>query len=145
MFVFTHFTKAASAIAMVSGLSLLVGLAPAIADGHEVGAKEYSISCQSCHGAKGLGDGEMAMHLNVRPSNLTLISKENDGVFPLLEVFQIIDGRQEVRGHGAEAMPVWGARYSEDIGDTYGPYGGEQVIRARVLELVFYLQSIQKM
>ena len=77
MKIVSHFTKAATAIAMVGGLTLSAGLTPAMADGHEVGAKEYSISCQSCHGSDGLGGGEMAMHLNVPPTNLTLISKEN--------------------------------------------------------------------
>ena len=59
-------------------------------------------------------------------------------------VFQVIDGRALVSGHGARDMPVWGNRYQEDIGNTYGPYGGEQAVRARVLELVYYIQSIQK-
>lgn len=86
----------------------------------------------------------MAGSLTIKPSDLTQLSKKNDGKFPLLRVFQIIDGRALVTAHGTREMPVWGQRYMEDTGDTYGPYGGEAAVRARVLELAYYLQSLQK-
>jgi hypothetical protein len=41
-------------------------------------------------------------------------------------------------------MPIWGARYKAEQGGKYGPYGGEMAVRARVLELVFYVQSLQE-
>ena len=46
-------------------------------------------------------------------------------------------------GHGVRDMPIWGGRYQEEAGEMYGPYGGEVVVRGRILELVYYLQSIQ--
>lgn len=114
-----------------------------------IGADEYEASCLSCHGVGGRGDGPMAEYLSVTPSDLTAISKNNDGVFPLLEIFQIIDGRTVVGAHGVRQtdrweMPVWGSRYKADAGTKYGPYGGETAVRARILELVFYIQSIQQ-
>ena len=33
--------------------------------------------------------------------DLTTIAAENDGVFPLLDVFQIVDGRSVVGAHGS--------------------------------------------
>ena len=60
-----------------------------------------------------------------------------------MQVFQVIDGRSLVSGHGTREMPIWGRRYQEEVGEKYGPYGGEIAIRARVLELVYYIQSIQ--
>ncbi|NNE80419.1 MAG: hypothetical protein HKN18_09125 [Silicimonas sp.] len=91
----------------------------------------------------------MAEFLSVEPTDLTVISKNNEGVFPLLEVFQIVDGRTVVGAHGVRntegwEMPVWGARYREQIGSKYGDYGSESAVRARVLELVYYIQSIQQ-
>ncbi len=105
---------------------------------------EYQASCQSCHGVSATGDGAMATELKKKPSDLTTLAKRNGGNFPFLKVFHTIDGRQEIPAHGTSDMPVWGARYKKDIGEKYGPYGGEAAIRARILELVYYIQSIQK-
>ena len=133
----------------VLGLASYCGPSTANAEEELIGSAEYEYSCLSCHGVGGRGDGPMAEYLTVKPSDLTAISKNNDGVFPLLDVFMVIDGRTTVGPHGVRQtegweMPVWGARYQKEIGDTYGPYGAEQVIRARILELVFYIQSIQQ-
>jgi mono/diheme cytochrome c family protein len=104
---------------------------------------EYTASCQVCHGETGKGDGPMAGVLKTKPTDLTQLAKKHDGKFPFLKVFQVIDGRSIVPAHGTREMPVWGRSYKANIGDKYGPYGGEAAIRARVLELVYYVQSLQ--
>lgn len=104
---------------------------------------EYRTSCQVCHGPGGKGDGPMAEVLKIKPSDLTALSKKNDGKFPFLKVFQVIDGRALVPAHGTRDMPVWGRSYTSNIGEKYGPYGGEAAIRARVLELVYFVQTLQ--
>jgi hypothetical protein len=71
------------------------------------------------------------------------MAADNEGQFPLLETFMIVDGRTGVRGHG-NPMPVFGNRYKAEIGAVRGDYGSEQAVRARVLELVYYLQAIQE-
>lgn len=117
----------------------------AAAQGMMAGAEtEYMNSCAVCHGASGRGDGNLVNFLTVKPTDLTKLSANNDGKFPFLEVFQVVDGRTQVGGHGERDMPVWGSRYQEDIGETYGPYGGEAAVRARVLELVYYIQTLQE-
>jgi hypothetical protein len=132
---------------------MLVSFLTAVASGHSAGVAqdmkfsipyEYQVSCQVCHGVAGAGDGPMASELKTKPSDLTTLSRKNGGEFPFLKVFQVIDGRQSIPAHGARPMPVWGMRYQEEVGEKYGPYGGEAAVRARVLELVYYLQSIQK-
>jgi mono/diheme cytochrome c family protein len=105
---------------------------------------EYQVSCQVCHGVAATGDGPMASELKTKPADLTTLAKRNGGEFPFLKIFQVIDGRQSIQAHGARPMPVWGMRYQEEIGEKFGPYGGEAAVRARVLELTYYLQSIQK-
>lgn len=104
---------------------------------------EFMNSCAVCHGESGRGDGEFSRVLNVKPADLTKLAEKNNGEFPFLKVFQVIDGRAMVDGHGTRDMPIWGNRYQKDVGDTFGPYGGERAVRARVLELVYYVQSIQ--
>jgi hypothetical protein len=61
----------------------------------------------------------------------------------MLEMIQVIDGRTGVRGHGYP-MPVWGDRFDAEVGEEAGAYGGELVVRGRVLALATYLQSIQE-
>lgn len=131
---------------LVAPILLAIALPSASAIAEDViGADEYRISCQVCHGEKGRGDGPMAKVLTVKPSDLTQISKNNGGTFPLLKIMHIIDGRPLIAAHGdGREMPIWGARYKAEQGGKYGPYGGEMAVRARVLELVFYVQSLQE-
>ncbi|MCP4994290.1 MAG: cytochrome c [Gammaproteobacteria bacterium] len=119
-----------------------------------IGSDEFRISCVSCHGVGGRGDGGMAKFLTVKPTDLTMLSMNNGGQYPGIKagsypfrrVFDIVDGRTVVSGHGDRAMPVWGSRYLSEASGKFGPYGGayEKVVRARVLELVYYIQSIQQ-
>ena len=130
------------------GLALLVllffGAANVAADEELIGSEEYRISCLSCHGVGGRGNGPMAQFLKVEPSNLTQIAKKNEGVFPLDKVYRTIDGRHGVTGHGDRDMPIWGARYLKEDMERYGSFGGEDVTRLRILELVYYIQAIQQ-
>ena len=114
-----------------------------VAEEDLIGSAEFLISCASCHGVEAKGDGNLAEHLKIAPADLTLLAKKNDGVYPFTTVFHIIDGRTLTSGHGDRSMPVWGDRYSMEIGDKYGPFGREVAVRARVLELVYYIQTMQ--
>ncbi|MGE0698761.1 MAG: cytochrome c [Hyphomicrobiaceae bacterium] len=121
------------------------GLAqPAAARDPSAGAAEYQLSCAVCHGTRGRGNGPMAKGLSKAPTDLTKLEERNDYQFPYLKVFQIIDGRAVVPDHGTREMPVWGRRYLEDVGDSRGPYGSEAAVRARIEELVRYVQSLQE-
>lgn len=103
----------------------------------ERGTNSYRVHCAACHGIDATGDGALAEYLKVPPSDLTQISRQNAGVFPFDEVYQAIDGR-EVPGHGTRAMPVWGPAFMGQTGET-----DKKVIREAVVELVYYLKSIQ--
>lgn len=116
---------------------MLLGF-PASAEEELSGAEEYLRSCASCHGAGGLGDGPDAGSLSDKPTDLTSIARNNGGVFPERRVLETIDGRWFVFTHGDRDMPVWGERYSSQMG------GDERAVRARVLKLVQYIESIQQ-
>jgi len=109
-------------------------------------ADEFRNSCASCHGEDGRGAGFLTkLFRGIDPGDLTQLSKNNDGVFPLDRVFEVIDGRKEVAAHGERKMPVWGDRYMEQSMTRLGPdHMNEFVVRNRVLELVYYIQSIQE-
>lgn len=100
-------------------------------------------NCSSCHGASGAGDGELSRFLNVEIPSLTTLAERNDGVYPLLEVIHIIDGRSGLGPHGT-LMPVWGNRFKASSVELTGEYGAEVIVRGRVLSLATYLETLQQ-
>jgi len=102
-----------------------------------------------CHGASGRGEGWLSEHLKNRPPSLTRLRKNNGGVFPFEQVYEVIDGRKEVRIHGPRDMPVWGFAYRREAEKSYNPYFDqylvdEGVVRARILALVEYISQLQE-
>jgi mono/diheme cytochrome c family protein len=111
-----------------------------------IGKMEFQKNCAACHGKGGKGDGPLIEFLKQTPPDLTLLSKNNGGVFPQEKVYEWIRDPQKIRAHGTDEMPIWGERYSREIIEYYGPdYAGPgSSVRQRILELVFYLGSIQQ-
>jgi mono/diheme cytochrome c family protein len=126
-------------VCLAIGLITHEGLAQA----DEIGRLEYVYNCSACHGENGHGDGPVAGYLNVDTPSLTTLAQQNDGMFPLLHIIQVIDGRSGVGPHGT-IMPVWGERFIASEIEDRGPYGAEIVVRGRVLSLARYLESIQE-
>ena len=73
------------------------------------------------------------------------MSKKNGGVFPLERIYEVIDGRQLVKAHGARDMPIWGKDYQIKAGQHFvdTPYDPELYVRSRVLALIDYLNKMQ--
>lgn len=136
-----HFSKYLFSAIFASSLSFGTSVQ---AEEDLIGSGEFFISCASCHGVGARGNGNLAQYLNIKPTDLTMLSKKNGGEYPFLRIFQIIDGRTQVSGHGERIMPIWGDRYTKEGAVRYGAPGGEVAVRARVLELVYYIQSIQQ-
>jgi mono/diheme cytochrome c family protein len=102
----------------------------------DVGKAEYQSSCAACHGVNAKGDGPVSKELKTRPADLTVLAKNNSGVFPYDMVYQMIDGRNTTVGsHGTREMPIWGYRF-----------GPPQAFRLknRMLAVIDYLKSIQE-
>ena len=72
------------------------------------GKSEYDVNCAVCHGMNGDGNGPYKPALVKAPTNLTLLAKQNGGTFPFNHVYQVIDGRIRVEGHGPSEMPSMG-------------------------------------
>jgi len=108
------------------------------------GRVSYRLYCASCHGTDAKGDGSVAKFLKVQPADLTLLSQKYEGELPEDKLYEIIDGREEVRAHGRREMPVWGDVFQSPLSDheQTGEAGEERVDR-KVRELIFFLQTIQ--
>lgn len=156
MFETASLTKCAILCGLVILLSLVFGSSSLAAEEETIhskeyrieqiiGSKEYRVSCLNCHGVGGKGDGPMAELLKKKPSDLTMLAKNNGGEYPFLRVYQMIDGRVAVPGHGDREMPIWGERYLEQDYERYRTdFGAEDVIRGRILQLVYYVQTLQQ-
>jgi mono/diheme cytochrome c family protein len=99
--------------------------------------------CASCHGSTAVGDGNVAQYLKIPPADLTgLIAKY--GEFPEENVYQYIDGREAVAGHGTREMPVWGEVFQSTLAmQPTSQEDGETRAGRLIYQLVEYLKSIQ--
>jgi mono/diheme cytochrome c family protein len=104
------------------------------------GVELFREHCAQCHGADATGNGPMDEVLKIKPTDLTAISKRNDGKFPADRIVEVIRYGGNVRGHGSQVMPIWGTVFNEEggrgrVGNAYS--------RKAVIELKRYLESIQ--
>lgn len=75
------------------------------------GRQMYSNYCASCHGTNGRGRGPMAARLRTAPTDLTLLSRNNGGAYPALQVKAMLQCTSPI--HGAKQMPAWGSALAE--------------------------------
>ena len=137
-------------VSKIAGLVLLATGSAAFAQDdlgtQSIGKMEFQKNCAACHGMGGKGDGPLVEFLKQTPPDLTLLSKKNGGVYPQAKVYEWIRDAKRVRAHGTEEMPIWGDRYSKEIIELYGPdyTGPGSSVQQRILELVFYIGTIQQ-
>ncbi len=130
-------TAEATAIKWLIIVNAIIGFS-ACASAQDIaeGKMQYQSSCAACHGIEAKGDGPVSKELKTRPADLTILAKNNNGVFPYETVYQIIDGRNStIASHGTREMPVWGYRF-----------GPPQAFRFKhhILAVIDYLKSIQQ-
>ncbi|MDX1824103.1 MAG: cytochrome c [Thiohalomonadales bacterium] len=137
-------------VGKIAGLVLLTTGSAAFAQEDQgtqsIGKMEFQKNCAACHGLGGKGDGPLVEFLKQTPPDLTLLSKKNGGVYPQAKVYEWIRDPKRVRAHGTDEMPIWGDRYSKEIIEYYGPdyTGPGSSVQQRILELVFYIGTIQQ-
>ncbi len=131
---------------MAVGLALFwVSAAALAAETVDVGKQEYEANCAACHGMSGKGDGSFKPYITGTPSDLTVLARDNKGVFPFARVYEVIDGRVAVPSHGTRDMPIWGPIYTRKAGDYYWEVPGDPAAytRARILALTDYINRLQ--
>jgi hypothetical protein len=106
----------------------------ALAAGHET----YQQFCAPCHGTDGKGRGPVAATLRIPPSDLTIMRRRHDGVFPLDALEALLTSDQpQLTSHVSGQMPVWGT-FFRSVDD------GQAITRARTANLLAYIESLQQ-
>ena len=101
------------------------------------GKEMYKSYCAPCHGVDGKGSGPVATSLTARPTDLTELSKNNQGKFPDTHIVAILQFGADAPAHGSATMPVWGP-----ILGTMNR-ANVQDKQLRISNLTRYLQTIQ--
>jgi mono/diheme cytochrome c family protein len=113
----------------------------------DTGKLEYQSNCATCHGEQGKGDGSFNVLLKKHAADLTVLSKNNGGVFPFNRTYEVISGATDVVGHGSRNMPIWGNYYNDqapsELGPSYRQSDVRAFSRARILALVEYISTLQ--
>ena len=108
------------------------------------GKEEFNYSCSLCHGEDAKGKGVFSTMLTVPVADLTVLKKNNDGIFPFYESYRKIDGRGEIRSHALMNMPVWGERFAVTTQYSTEEKYNSTLVRGKIFELLVYLRSIQE-
>jgi mono/diheme cytochrome c family protein len=144
--------KALLAVLLVAGLAIVVAgpagaqdqptskpeikAVPAQHNNIVQGAPLYRMYCAACHGTAAKGDGPAAPALKTPPPDLTVLAKNNNGKFPVLQVMHVLENGVDLTAHGSKDMPIWGPIF-RSIGPDY-------VDHLRKVNLTDYLKSIQE-
>lgn len=132
-------------VALVGAAAMTIGLGPSQAA--DIGKHEFETYCALCHGKSGKGDGPFGGIINKKVADLTVLAKNNGGVFPFERAYETISGTAEVASHGTREMPIWGDHYSEkasrDLGPYYQPSDVSSYVRGKILALIGYISTLQ--
>ncbi len=101
------------------------------------GKAMYMNQCAACHGADAKGNGPAATALKTPPTDLTVLTKKNNGKFPAGHVYSSIVGDLNVPAHGSAEMPMWGNVYRSMSS------GHEAEVQQRISNLTRYIESLQ--
>jgi mono/diheme cytochrome c family protein len=130
-------------LALVAGGGLALAIAACAPQDKVTGAAlDFAENCTACHGPAGRGNGPVAVGMTPAPSDLTLLSQKNDGVFPKARVMGQLVGY--TMGRSDTHMPVFEELRS---GPTvmFDDGSGEAVATpARLVAMADYLQTLQQ-
>ena len=96
----------------------------------------YGQYCAVCHGTDGKGAGPAAVALKQHPTDLTLMSRQNNGQFPEERFIKMMNGEVETAAHGTADMPIWGNDFRNMTTST-------NVVQDRIHALLNYVEELQ--
>lgn len=99
----------------------------------------YRQLCAGCHGEDGKGVGRTSNYCAVPPSNLTILTQRNHGIFPEKEVMQILryGTEQPPQTQNTTYMPVWKPLLATIRGES------PELTEQRIRSLTAYLKGMQ--
>ena len=102
------------------------------------GKENYQHYCAACHGPDGKGKGTWN---GTEVPDLTRLSQENGGKFPVEEIRKVVDGRSQSRWHQRRRdMPYWGEIFEMEEGNP----ASKAKVEARIAAIVDYIQGLQE-
>lgn len=131
------------AVLSLAAVVLTTTIAQAAAQDREAGRQIFRDYCVTCHGMEGRGDGPMTQVLTINPPDLTQLTSDNNGVFPVSRVIARIDGRMPVLGHGGP-MPVFGDLFEGQSGALDSETGAPILTSQPMVDVVTYLLDLQR-
>jgi mono/diheme cytochrome c family protein len=108
------------------------------------GRELYLKHCSSCHGKDGQGKGSVSPFLKIKVPDLTLLKKNNKGIYPLDKVMTSIDGSRAVRGHGDGTMPVWGEIFEKQAKESDSEKYPKLTSLLQVRAIAEYIGALQR-
>ena len=105
------------------------------------GEQMYTTYCATCHGATGIGNGPASSATKIPPTDLTMLSKKNGGVFPANHVVSVLQFGSENPAHGSADMPIWGDLM---LSLHKGSANPDVHVQQRITNLTEYLKKIQR-
>jgi mono/diheme cytochrome c family protein len=127
--------------ALVLGLALFGFGFPAWAGEADQGRELYLQYCSSCHGKDGRGNGAVSSYLKIKIPDLTVLRKNNKGIYPMARVMTAIDGSRTVRAHGEPTMPVWGEVFEKEVKGQKYPHLSSLL---KVKVIAEYISTLQR-
>ncbi|MGA0540188.1 c-type cytochrome [Neotabrizicola sp. VNH66] len=112
-------------------------------DKRPTGAEDFTTYCAACHGAGGMGDGELAGGLTKKPANLTTLAARNGGTFPKTKVMAKIWGYTGGKDSHA-VMPQFGPLLESELVPYDGGDGIQTPTPVRLVQIAEYLQTLQR-
>lgn len=121
--------RAQKRMALLAGLTMtaLVQAESSQLDAVQKGTAHYLFFCGNCHGVDGKGDGPLAVHLKIAPSDLTGLQTGDNGTSVAERVMKALDGRHAIGETEAHRMPIF----------------SESLEMKTVIEITEYLKTIQ--
>ena len=133
----------AAALGIVVAFSAQAGAA----ESTDIGKYEFDTYCALCHGKTGKGDGPFGGLVTKKVPDLTVLSRNNGGVFPFDRTYGIVSGAADLPAHGTREMPIWGDHYAEkatrDLGPFYQQSDVSSYVRGKILALIGYISTLQ--
>ena len=111
-------------------------IVPLVRTNPSSGAEMYQSYCASCHGTYGKGNGPAADFLKTPPPDLTQLTKQNQGKYPVYRVLATLKGRN-VHQEAALNMPDWTRLFHSLNLDR-------AITDMRVQTLTTYVESMQE-